>query len=116
MHGNCTRNPKFPLIAGMLLATGSLYAQTGVIRGTVTTSDGLPAAAVTIQLKEIRTAVQSDADGNFLLNRLAACSYTLVASFVGLPAQVQQIIVKHDDNSVNPIAPRQFGATIACKF
>lgn len=83
----------------MLLASGSLYAQSGVIRGTVNTSDGLPAAAVSIQLKEIRKSTQTNADGGFLINRLPAGSYTIIASYVGLPAQVQQIAVQEGDTS-----------------
>ncbi|MBZ5858595.1 TonB-dependent receptor [Flavihumibacter profundi] len=70
------------------------YAQTGLIKGIVTTSDNMPAASVSIQLKEIKKATLSDKDGAFQLKQLPEGEYTLIASYVGLRNLVKPVSVK----------------------
>jgi iron complex outermembrane receptor protein len=68
--------------------------QTGTIKGTVKTSDGKPAEAVTISLKETGRATTVDQQGHFKLEHIKAGNYTLTASFVGLKTQVQSVEVQ----------------------
>jgi iron complex outermembrane receptor protein len=64
----------------------------GSIRGKVTTNDGKPAEFVTIGIKGVKSA-QVDARGNYLLKDLEAGTYKLVASFIGLGVQQQEVTV-----------------------
>lgn len=83
---------RFPSIVFLLMSIQAM-AQTGTIRGNVTTSDGKPAEFVHIVLeKSNRGAVVSEA-GAYMINRVPAGTYTLVASFAGLVTQKKQVSV-----------------------
>lgn len=75
------------------------FAQTGTIRGSVTTSDGKPAEFVNISLgKTARGAVVNEA-GHYVLNKVPAGTYTLTASFTGLVAQTSTVTVAAGETS-----------------
>lgn len=63
----------------------------GSIKGTITTSNGKPAAAVTVFIKEISKAAVSEEDGSFILKNIKAGSYQLEISLVGNQS-VQQLV------------------------
>lgn len=73
----------------------------GTIRGTVKTSDGKPAAFVTVSIKGIKST-QTDVQGNYMLKDIEEGSYTLTTSFIGLSTQRKQITVTASETlSVN---------------
>ncbi|MDN5288067.1 MAG: Iron complex outerrane recepter protein [Mucilaginibacter sp.] len=69
-------------------------AQTGSIKGTVTTSDGKPAESVNVSLQGTTKGVTVNKNGQYILNNVASGPYTIVASFIGLSTQKKQIEVK----------------------
>ena len=75
----------------LILLTGSLgiFAQTGIIPGTVTDSDGVPIPGVTIIVKGTTQGGISDVEGNFEIS--AASGTTLVFSYVGMQTQEIEI-------------------------
>ncbi|CAG5002589.1 Metal-pseudopaline receptor CntO [Dyadobacter sp. CECT 9275] len=70
-----------------------VIAQTGTVKGTITTSDGKPAEFVNVILEETGKGTVVDKDGNYTLHKVPAGSYTLVASFTGLVTQKSEVIV-----------------------
>lgn len=69
-------------------------AQTGSIKGTVTTSDGKPAESVNISLQGTTKGATVNNSGQYTLHNIAPGPYTMVASFIGLSTQKKQIAVK----------------------
>ncbi|KQS30904.1 TonB-dependent receptor [Dyadobacter sp. Leaf189] len=65
----------------------------GTIRGRVTTSDGKPAAYVSVGIDHSNKGTTTDEDGNYVLTDIKPGSYTLKVSFVGLQSQEQQVSV-----------------------
>jgi iron complex outermembrane recepter protein len=59
----------------------------GKISGTVKTSDGQPAAFVTVSIKELNRATSTSDDGSYIISNIRPGSYTLVISFVGTQSQ-----------------------------
>ncbi|MCW3110667.1 MAG: TonB-dependent siderophore receptor [Segetibacter sp.] len=76
-------------IAGIQMA----QAQTGIIQGNITTSDGQPAAYVTVTLKESKKATISNDDGSFILKKINAGNYTVIISFVGVKTEERNLTV-----------------------
>jgi iron complex outermembrane receptor protein len=75
------------------ILSAQAFAQTGTIKGTVTTSDGKPAEFVNIALEgSTKGAVVNEA-GHFTVNRVPAGTYTLAASFTGLITQKSSVTV-----------------------
>ena len=71
----------------------SYAQQNGSIAGRITTSDGKPAAFVSIGLKEIAVGQISDENGNYRINRVKPGTYTLKVRAVGLESQENQVTV-----------------------
>lgn len=71
----------------------------GSINGRVTTTDGQPAAGVSIDLRGTGIGTTTDAGGYFLLRNLKPGGYTLVVSFVGLRTTEQYVVVKENGAS-----------------
>ncbi|KAI9451725.1 TonB-dependent siderophore receptor [Russula earlei] len=69
-------------------------APTGIIKGTVVTSDGKAAASVNITLQGTGRGTIVDKEGHYILHNITPGSYTLVASFTGLNSQSMTIEVK----------------------
>jgi iron complex outermembrane receptor protein len=74
----------------------------GTIKGRVTTADGKPAAAVTVQIKGIRKATVTDEDGSFSFNRVKSGNYELEITQVGYETTVQQVQV--DGNKITAVS------------
>jgi iron complex outermembrane receptor protein len=81
------------------LFTGILFSQlvmsqTGTIRGRVLTSDGKPAASVTLIVKDRKKATITDNEGVFSFNKIDTGKQVLVISSAGLKTQERTLTVK----------------------
>lgn len=65
----------------------------GSINGRVTTSDGQPAAAVTILIKGTRRSALTDEKGNFSLKNIPAGNYQLEISLIGYETTTKEVVV-----------------------
>ena len=77
-------------------------AQTGIISGSIKTSDGQPAAMVNIGLKGTQKGTTTDTEGRYTIRAVKEGNYTLVASFVGLQTKEMQVVVAPDKTTVVP--------------
>jgi iron complex outermembrane recepter protein len=68
-------------------------AQSGFIKGVVTTKDGKPAGQVNVQLAELNRATVTDENGQYIFNDLKTGKYTMTVSFVGLASQTKHIVL-----------------------
>ena len=90
----------FSVIVFLLLsASMSAQAQLSALVGTVKTSDGRAAAAVTIAISPLNRSTQTNEKGEFRFNRLPAGNYTVTAKSVGLQAQVKETAVLSGQNT-----------------
>ena len=82
------------LAATLTFCTLTVQAQqTATIRGRVTTSDGSPAEAVTVGLKDKAQGTITNSQGEYTLSRLREGTYTLAISAVGLKPAEQTVTV-----------------------
>ncbi|RKR81226.1 iron complex outermembrane receptor protein [Mucilaginibacter gracilis] len=65
----------------------------GSIKGTVLTSDGKPAAYVTVKIKEAHKQTATTEKGTYAFKNLPVGNYTIVLSHVGHSQQQQQVTV-----------------------
>lgn len=85
----------FPVVLLISLVTFPILAQSqGSIRGTIKTSDGNPASLVNIGLREMRKGTITAEDGSYTLKNVAAGTYTLRITFVGLQSQEKTVTVR----------------------
>ncbi|MBE9464770.1 TonB-dependent siderophore receptor [Dyadobacter subterraneus] len=80
------------ILCFMILSLCS-YAQTGSIKGQITSADGKPAQHVSVGVKGHRLGAISAEDGNFVIQKLKPGTYTVLASYVGLETLEQQVEV-----------------------
>ena len=66
------------------LGFGASAQQFATIKGTITTSDGKPAAYISVGLKGQGNGTLTDDNGQFTIHRLKPGSYTVKASAVGI--------------------------------
>jgi len=76
------------------LSAFMLKAQTGSVKGTVTTSDGNPGEFVTVVIVGQSKGAIVDEQGHFVIDNVKAGSYVLRASLIGLTPQDKQITVE----------------------
>lgn len=81
----------------LLCLVAAAFAQTGMLKGRVTTADGQPAELVSVLLKGTGRGTLTDGQGRYELKRVGPGSYTLIASFTGLKQQEKQIAVLPGD-------------------
>ena len=72
----------------------SAFAQTGTIKGTVSTSDGEPAEYVNVAIKDKSKGATTNAKGEYIIKNLQEGNYTIFTSAVGLERKEQQVTVK----------------------
>lgn len=87
-----------------LLAALNLAAavdERGGITGTVTTAEGLAAAAVTVMIKGTSRIAITDDKGRFILRNIPAGNHTLEVSLVGYETTTQQVSVA--DNQMTTV-------------
>lgn len=82
-----------------------LFAQTGTIKGIVTTVDGKPVAHASVVLKGSSLGTQSNEAGTFILSQVKTGQYSLIASYDGLTT-VKQVAVSADTTTEIKIALR----------
>lgn len=75
------------------------YENTG-IKGKVTTSDGNPAPAVSVQIKDRNRGTLTNNRGEFAFNKLAPGTYTVQVSLMGYETTEQTVTVTADKNAV----------------
>ncbi|MFD2873180.1 TonB-dependent siderophore receptor [Mucilaginibacter ximonensis] len=66
----------------------------GKISGIVTTSDGKPAAMVTVALSELNRSTVTKDDGSFIISNIKPGTYLLRVSFVGTEKQEKKVTVQ----------------------
>src|SRR5687767_12949843 len=66
------------------------------IKGKVLTSDGQPAAYVTVQIKHTHHGTLTDQNGEFVFKKIKPGHYTLLISLVGYEAVEQDVDVETD--------------------
>lgn len=76
------------LLSGMVLTS---LAQTGTIKGKLTTTDQKPAADVSVFVKETRKTFIAGPDGSFIIRNLQAGTHTLIISHIGLAKVIREI-------------------------
>ncbi|SMD17753.1 TonB-dependent receptor [Pedobacter nyackensis] len=84
----------------------------GSIKGKLRTSDGKPAAYVTIYIVENNKKAQSDEDGDFTFHNLKSGTYTLKTSFVGLQGQSQSVSVTEGETTTADFVLKQSSAKL----
>ena len=72
----------------------NIFAQTGQIKGRVSTSDGKAGEFVNVLLKGTNKGASADAEGTYVIDHVKAGTYTIQASFIGLATQSQTVEVK----------------------
>ena len=81
------------LLLFLLISVNSFgQSKNGTVKGTVKTSDGVPAEQVTITIKGVANAT-SDSRGNYILKNIPAGSHTITASLVGVNPSQEQVTV-----------------------
>ncbi|RNL50124.1 TonB-dependent receptor [Pedobacter jejuensis] len=85
----------FNFIAIFALFSINAVAQnkTGIVSGQVKTSDGKPAAFVSVGLKNTTKTTQTDESGTFVIKNILAGNYVIKISAVGVKAQEKEITV-----------------------
>jgi iron complex outermembrane receptor protein len=66
---------------------------TGIISGTVKTSDGNPAPNVSVSIKEVNKGTISSETGTYLIKGLKEGTYTLKINYIGLLPQEKTVQV-----------------------
>ena len=88
------------ILTAFLLSIGApLFAQTGIIKGIINTSDGVPAEFVNIGLKGTNKNAIASARGEYIIKNVEPGSYILVTSFVGLETKETQVEVKANETT-----------------
>ncbi|GAB2705622.1 TonB-dependent siderophore receptor [Mucilaginibacter koreensis] len=89
----------YTLLTILFISVSFLHARAdnevkhGGIKGHVQTSDGKPAAYVSVALKNTSKGTLTDENGDYRLSGIKPGSYTLRISHVGLPTEEQQVTV-----------------------
>lgn len=70
-----------------------IFAQSGIIKGKVSTSDGKAAEFVNVILKGTSKGTTADAEGNYAIKNIKEGSYTVQATFVGLKTASKKVTI-----------------------
>ncbi|UKT65701.1 TonB-dependent receptor [Pedobacter mucosus] len=85
----------FNLLAIVLLLAGNVHAQSknGSVSGSIKTSDGKPAANVSVGLKNTGKITQTDDKGNFTIKNVTPGNYIIKVSAIGVSSEEKSITV-----------------------
>lgn len=84
----------------LLFSISTALAQTnGKIKGTITTSEGSPAAGVNVVLKNSKYGTVTNDDGSFELNRVKPNTYSLQISLTGYETTEQEVVVAESETA-----------------
>lgn len=75
-------------------------SKTGSVAGTITTTDGHPAADVTIVIKNTNRGAVTASDGSYEIRRLLPGNYQLEVSLIGFAPLTKPLQVSHGKNEV----------------
>lgn len=82
------------LICTFLFSVTALFAQgTAFVKGTITTSDGKPAANVTVRIEQTKWGAITNENGEYLIKNVKPGAWNLKVSAVSVASQVKQISV-----------------------
>jgi iron complex outermembrane receptor protein len=84
------------LIVSISIISNAQQKNHGSITGSVKTSDGKPAANVSVGLKNTAKTTQTNEEGVFNIKNVAAGSYTIKISAIGIAPQEKNVIVIAD--------------------
>ncbi len=87
------------IVAFLLFFAIKATAQTGSVKGYIKTTDGKPAAEVSVQIKETKKGTISNAEGFFVINQIPAGNYTVIVSYVGLHPMHKPVTIKNGEAS-----------------
>lgn len=95
------RTTRFLFTLSFLFSVFCSFAQQnfGKIKGTITTSEGDPAASVNIILKSSKYGTTTNDDGTFELNRVRPNTYTLQISLTGYETTEQEVVVTESETT-----------------
>ena len=99
LYSIINRKERVISLAIVLFMAAVAPAQNGQLKGFVKTSDGMPAAQVNVQLKEIRKGTVSGEDGSYVLSKIPAGNYTIIISFVGLQTIQKPVVVTSGESN-----------------
>ena len=88
-----TRVAGFFLISLLIVTTAFAQSHLGSIEGTVLTSDGQPAAFVSVGIPSLAKGTNTTESGSYIIRGVEPGTYTLRVSYVGLESQEQTITV-----------------------
>jgi len=81
------------------ISTVSAQQTNGKIKGTITTSEGDPAAGVNVVLKNSKYGTVTNDDGTFELNRVKPNTYSLQISLTGYETTEQEVVVAESETA-----------------
>jgi iron complex outermembrane receptor protein len=90
----------YNILVLFILSFSCAFAQTGNLKGAVTTADGGPAANVSISIKGTRLGTISNSEGNYLIEKIIPGSYVVKVTLVGLQAIEKKIDVNEGQTMV----------------
>ena len=90
---------KTKLLLILALSANALFAQTGLISGTVISDSGTPEVAVHIFLRQTSHGTNTNSDGSFELTGVKPGEYTLAISKVGFQEQLISVAVETDQTT-----------------
>ncbi|RFS26958.1 TonB-dependent receptor [Chitinophaga silvatica] len=85
-----------PILLLAVLTSASAADILSAVKGKVITSDGAPAAYVTVRIKNTNHGALTDAKGEFVIKRVKPGQYTLEASYLGYETIHQEVVVETD--------------------
>jgi outer membrane receptor for ferrienterochelin and colicins len=101
MRAFCT--PTFLFTAFFFLTGSGILAQTGMLKGRITTA-GKPVDYATVALPAHRLGTKTDSAGNFLLGNIPAGSHLFVISAMGYKEVSKTILITEGENILPDIA------------
>lgn len=93
---------KYVLIITGLFCSLNTLAQTGIIKGIIKTSDGVPAEYINIAIKGTAYGGAANSRGEYEIKKVSVGNYILIASFVGLETKEIAIVVKANETTIVP--------------
>lgn len=98
----------------LVLASANLLAQnrTGSINGQIKTSDGKPAAYVSVGLKNTTKTTLTGDDGTFSLKNVAQGNYIIKISAVGVKSQERAIVVSEGQSTTSDFSISESAAQL----
>lgn len=81
------------------ISTALAQQTNGKIKGTITTSEGDPAAGVNVVLKNSKYGTVTNDDGTFELNRVKPNTYSLQISLTGYETTEQEVVVAESETA-----------------